>query len=269
MAFCGGRTAITKTNVDIDAPLIGGVGKNNVMGCSDPRFVLVPKGSCNELFDPDNMKICNGLSPVGFGNLPFIDQYETCNAPTSTFASPNNYCTVPADILESDNQTRKYGLNCDNKRAVPSCAGLNIYKRYNNLDNLKAKDINSNMSKLNSRVPQETADILTKLKNWDTNNRDKYFTTEVDFENDDLIGGYASTLEWNTRLGELRSLCKSSYSSGLGMDTNFNSGSDFALAESGENPWEYCEWSDTFNTCSVGGSGGSADRNFNCRYVGS
>jgi hypothetical protein len=233
MAFCGGRTPITKTNVDLDLPIIGGVGENNVMGCSSPQFQFVPKGVCGTLFDPDNMKIC-GVSAAGTIDVPFMDQYEACSAPTSVGADPTtDYCQVP-DGLTGQNQLLDYGVNCEGKKPIPSCQGLGLYKRYND------------SSRFNAWAPQWTE--------WDNQNRSNFTTTIPADPNED-------SPEYQTRINELRNICNSSYSDGLRRGVNL---AGFELT--GENPWEYCEWSDVFDSCSTGGSS-STGRN-SCSYQG-
>lgn len=138
MAFCNGRIPITKTKVDIDLPIIGDIGKNNVMGCSDPRLSMIPIGYCNRLFDPDNMKICKGYTDILHNPLGAVLKTESCYAPIDTNADSSDFCPVP-DAITQANQETEYGVDCEGRRPVNACTYTtdrniceNSYSRGNN-----------------------------------------------------------------------------------------------------------------------------------------
>ncbi len=231
MSFCGNRTSILGTSADMGRmlPVVPNIGGDNLLGCNDPRLSMVPEGTCSMLYDPSNMKICSG-DPHSF--LP----YEECNAPASVTANPlTDYCQPPSD-LTYQNQDTTYGLNCESKRPLPSCQGVSQYLRDNNLQ---------------SGATFADGSQYKKWADWDSENNtfstylDPNRGTETDKDKQDQ-----NRQAYAVRRQEVKNLCNQSYS--LGVDGGTHAAYNTEL--SGENPWEYCEWSDVFNSCSTGGS---------------
>lgn len=209
MVFCDGRRAMG----------------SNILGCNSFENSMLPKGMCGRIFDPDNMKICKA-APYGIEEITGLDRFESCIAGPSTFLDVDDYCEAPKDTGSRDDWYVE-GLDCDQRKPIPSCSGLSIYKDVLNLQ-----------SDTYSHFP-----IGTKRHEWYEwdgihNNFDPISQYDL---NDTLSPQYAN------RLAELKRLCNKSYSRGMDSDDI-----DFNLRNTtGETPFEYCEWSDTFNSCST------------------
>jgi len=226
MSFCDNRRSILGTTADMGRAIdvVPKIDGDNLLGCNAFQLSMTPEGMCSRLYDPSNMKICYG-EPSSFFNL------EACRAPDSVTASPlTDYCQPPSD-LTYQNQVTKYGLNCESKRPLPSCQGLSQYLKDNNLQ---------------SGATFRAGSQKKKWADWDSENNtfSTYLDPNMDSETDQYQENYL------VRRQEVKNLCNQSYS--LGVDGGTHAAYNIELT--GENPWEYCEWSDVFNSCSTGGS---------------
>jgi len=277
MSFCNGRSSIGGNHNE---------SPSNFESCSTTNFV--PLGSCELLFDPSTLKKCKRDFTNDWHTSDFlpgetaadIDHYfgtkldtttfENCTAYSTldTFATPDSYCSVPEDMdrLDYQEQRSKYGLDCDVRKAVPSCYGLNIYKKLNSVndDDVTVETISSS-SNPDDTERRKLGVVLDRLKNWENRNKDdRFLGGDVDFDKED----YEDSSDYENRIRDLRMICDRSFSSGLEAGLNFKTDGDYSWGDSGENPWEYCEWSYALNSCSTGGSDSFLGMQHNCQYYG-
>lgn len=210
MEFCNGRYPIAN---------------NTTGGCNAFKNAMLPAGRCARLFDPDNMKLCKTY-PFGLEQLSGLNRYESCMAGPSIFLDVDDYCEAPKDTgVRASWDIR--GLDCAQRKPIPSCSGLSIYKILPDLQ-----------SQTYSQFP-----VGTKKHEW-------YEWDRIHNNFDPVAQEHlwdTSTPQYGNRIQELKRLCNTSYS--RGMDSN---DLDHNLRNTtGENPFEYCEWSDTFDSCST------------------